>query len=166
MSRINDALKQARQAQPRPPTSHIPTAHATHSADDDRTSPFVWIIPSVIIFLIVAGIFFMAYASAHRTVQSVVGNIEPATNLPVVVQESTPAPAPAPEPAPAPVAEPVELPAVQGIFYSSKSPTAIVAGKTVGPGEKVKGWVVKQIKQNAVILTGADGKEVTVKMQQ
>jgi hypothetical protein len=162
MSRINDALKEARKAQPRTPTSHFTP---THTADDDRTSPFVWLVPSVIIFLIVAGIFFMAWATAHRTVHSIVGNLEPATNPPVTIQDNPPAPAPAPVPAPV-VAEPVNLPVVQGIFYSTKSPTAIVDGKTVGPGEKVKTWRVKQITQNNVILTGPDGKDVKLGMQQ
>jgi hypothetical protein len=162
MSRINDALKQARQAQPRTPTTHFPPGH---TADDDRSSPLIWIVPSVIIFLIVAGIFFMAWASAHRTVHSIVGNIELATNPPVTIQDSPPVPVPAPEPAPV-VAEPVELPVVQGIFYSTKSPTAIVNDKNVSPGDRIKGYRVKAITKDAVILTGPDDQDVKLKMQQ
>jgi hypothetical protein len=162
MSRINDALKEARKAQPRTPTSHFT---ATHTVDDDRTSPLVWIVPSVIIFLIVAGIFFMAWGSAHRTVDSIVGNVDSLTNAPVKIEPAaTPTPTPAAESKPA--VEPVELPVVQGIFYSTKSPTAIVDGKTVGPGDKVKTYRVKQITQNHVILTGADGKDVQLTMHQ
>lgn len=160
MSRINDALKQARQAQPRTPTSSVP---ATHAVDDERSSPFVWIVPSVIIFLIVAGIFFMAWASAHRTVNSIVGNVEISTNPPVTIEQ---APPPPPAPEPKPVVEPVQLPSVQGIFYSTKSPMAILDGKNVSPGDNIKGFRVKEITQSSVILTGADGKDVKLSMQQ
>ena len=76
MSRINDALKQARQATPR--NSELPPQPLAR--DDDHTSPLIWIVPALIIFLIVAGIFFMAWASAHRTMNAIVGNTNWSTN--------------------------------------------------------------------------------------
>ena len=161
MSRINDALKQARQAAPRTTTTGFPPQHM--AANEDRTSPFVWLIPSVIIFLIIAGIFFMAWASAHRTVNSIVGENEFSTNEPVAIETPAPVVAP-PPPAEPPAVDPVELPVLQGVFYSATAPTAIVDGKNVAPGDHVKQFRVKEITKFTVILTGPDGKDVKLGM--
>ena len=162
MSRINDALKQARQAAPRTTTTGFPPQHM--AANEDRTSPFVWIIPSIIIFLIIAGIFFMSWASAHRTANAIVGENDFSTNEPVSIE--VPAPVVAPPPPPEPVAEPVTLPVLQGIFYSATAPTAIVDGKNVAPGDHLKQYLVKEITKFNVILTGPDGKDVKLGMNE
>ena len=165
MSRINDALKQARQATPRTSTTNFPPQHM--AANEDRTSALVWIIPSLIIFLIIAGIFFMAWASAHRTMNAIVGDTNWATNQ-VSVTSSVPAVVvpPAPAPVPEPVTEPEDLPVLQGIFYSPTAPTAIVDNKNVSPGDHVKQYRVKEITKYAVILTGPDGKDIKLGMSQ
>lgn len=161
MSRINDALKHARQAQPRTSTNAFPPQHM--AAKEDRTSPLVWLIPSVIIFLIIAGIFFVSWASAHRTVNEIVNDAE-ATNQPVVVE----VPVPVINTPPPPVAEPepVDLPVLQGIFYSTTAPTAIIDNKNVSPGDRIKQYRVKQITKFTVILTGPDGKDLKLGMSQ
>ena len=161
MSRINDALKQARQAQPRTGTNAFPPQHM--AANEDRTSPLVWIIPSLIIFLIIAGIFFMSWAAAHRTVNSIVGDSE-VTNRPVVVEVPVPVIPPPPPPVVQP--EPEDLPALQGIFYSATAPTAIIDNKNVAPGDRIKQYRVKQITKYTVILTGPDGKDLKLGMSQ
>ena len=129
MSRINDALKQARQAAPRTTTTGFPPQHM--AANEDRTSPFVWIIPSIIIFLIIAGIFFMSWASAHRTANAIVGENDFSTNEPVAIE--VPAPVVAPPPPPEPVAEPVTLPVLQGIFIPPPRPRRLWTAKTWRP---------------------------------
>ncbi len=161
MSRINDALKQARQAQPRTPTNTFTPQHM--ATNEDRTSPLVWLIPSVIIFLIIAGIFFMSWSSAHRTVNAIVGENDISTNPPVVIEVPVITPLPPP---PVIVPEPVELPVLQGIFYSATAPTAIVDNKNVAPGDHLKQYRVKEITKFAVILTGPDGKDVKLGLNQ
>jgi hypothetical protein len=155
MSRINDALKQARQAQPRTSTTTFLPQHL--AAKEDRTSPLLWLIPSLIIFLIIAGIFFVSWASAHRTVNQIVNDPE-ATNEPVVVEIPVPAAPAAPPPVAAP--EPVDLPVLQGIFYSASAPSAIIDNKTVVPGDRIKQYRVKEITKSTVVLTGPDGQEL------
>jgi hypothetical protein len=161
MSRINDALKQARQAQPRTATTTFTPQHM--ASKEDRPSPLVWLIPSVIIFLIIAGIFFMSWASAHRTVNSIVNEDELSTNAPVIVEVPVIAP---PPPPPVAAPEPVDLPVLQGIFYSAKAPTAIVDNKNVAPGDRLKQYRVKEITKYAVILTGPDGQDVKLGLNQ
>ena len=158
MSRINDALKQARQSQPRSAANLTPQHIA---ANEDRTSPLVWIIPSVIIFLIIAAIFFISWATAHHTMNSIVGDtdwptnhVSAASSVPTV-KPTTPAPAPPP---PVTVAE--DLPVLQGIFYSTTAPTAIVDNKNVSPGDQLRQYRVKEITKYSVILTGPDGKDI------
>ena len=161
MSRINDALKLARQATPRTGTTGLPPQHL--AAKEDRTSPFVWLIPSVIIFLIIAGIFFMAWASANHTMQAIANEKDIITNQPVLIEAPAPVavlPPPVAEP------EPVDLPVLQGIFYSAKAPTAIIDGKNVAPGDHVKQFQIKEITKFTVILTGPDGKDVKLGMNQ
>ena len=74
--------------------------------------------------------------------------------------------APPPPPPPVVEAEPVELPVLQGIFYSATAPTAIVDNKNIAPGDHVKQFRVKEITKHTVILTGPDGKDVKLGMNQ
>ena len=112
MSLINDALKQARQAPPRSTPSTLPPLQPAH---DEHSHTAVWLVPAIIIFLVFAAIFFIGWASMHRTVNSIVT----APPDPVTTQEIEVVRAPvAVTPEPAPV---VELPRLQGIFYSPTS---------------------------------------------
>jgi hypothetical protein len=65
----------------------------------------------------------------------------------------------------APAAEPVKVAArsvqpalrLQGIFYSSTKPSALVNGKTVFVGEEISGWRVTAIEPQSVSLQHANG---------
>jgi hypothetical protein len=159
MSLINDALKQARQAPPRnAPTSLPPLQpHARESA-----SAPVWLIPSIVILLVFAAIFFMGWAAAHRTVHDIVTAPSPAPVAQTV--DTAPAPVVTPQPAPPAPAIPPDAPRLQGIFYSSTAPSAILDGKTVSPGDQFKEYKVKEISKYTVTLIGPDKKEFKIGM--
>lgn len=158
MSLINDALKQARQAPPRNPSNSLPPLQPAHN---ESSPTAVWLVPAVIIFLVFAAIFFIGWAAAHRSVHSIVSappdTVETTQQVEVV---AAPVVAPAsPPPAPAP-----DLPRLQGIFYSPTTPTAIMDGKTIRPGDNFKGYTVKAISKNTVTLVDSNKKEYKVGM--
>ncbi len=152
MSLINDALKQARQAPPRTTPSTLPPLQPAH---EEHSHTAVWLVPAIIIFLVFAAIFFIGWASMRRTVHGIVN----APPDPVTTQEvAVVAPVfVAPEPPPV-----VELPRLQGIFYSPTAPSAIMDGKTIRPGDTFKQYKVKAITKFNVILVGPDKKEIKV----
>jgi hypothetical protein len=158
MSLINDALKQARQAPPRNLPNNLPSLQPVA---EEPSPTAVWLIPAIVIFLIVAAIFFIGWAAAHNTVRSIVATPDASLtqqDLNVVVPIK-------PTPPPAPVAPPPpELPRLQGIFYSPTSPTAILDGKTVSPGDQFNEFQVKAISKYTVTLVGPDKKEYQVGM--
>jgi hypothetical protein len=174
MSLINDALKQARQAPPHntpgamPPLQPVP---------EESSSVFAWLIPAIVILLLVAAMFFIGWAVAHRTVHTIV-NAPDAAAPPPVADISPPVVTPppvaslpvAPPPVAAPAVEapppviPADLPKLQGIFYSPTAPSAIVDGKTVRPGDQFRQYHVKAISKYAVTLVGPDHKEVQISM--
>ncbi len=152
MSLINDALKQARQAPPRSTPSTLPPLQ---SAPEEHSHTAVWLVPAIIIFLVFAAIFFIGWVSMHRTVNSIVtAPPDPATTQEVAVVAPVVV---APEPPPV-----VELPRLQGIFYSPTAPSAIMDGKTIRPGDTFKQYKVKDITKFNVILVGPDKKEIKV----
>lgn len=187
MSLINDALKRARTAsssedpalEPPPLRSLQPVAQSVAPATG-------WFISIAVIFLIVAGIFFVGFAMAHRSLSG--GKTSAATKpalvkkpvSPPVVAEVPPATptVPAAQPAPPPVVKPVvkpvakSVPAVhavakpklQGIFYSPTAPAAIVDGRTVRVGDQLSQYHVVEITKLTVTLVGADGKTVKLSM--
>ena len=153
MSLINDALKQARQAPPRNTPSTLPPLQPAHG---ESSHTAVWLVPAIIIFLIFAAIFAVGWSAAHRKVNSIVeAPPDPATTQTVEVVRVPFVP----EPVPVPV---VELPRLQGIFYSPTAPSAILAGKTIRPGDKFEQYTVKEINKFNVILVGADKKEIKI----
>ena len=156
MSLINDALKQARKAPPR----NLPTAVPPLRPVADDASPVPsWLWPSIVVLLIVAAIFFIGWASAHRAVRSIVGTPEPVViTQPVEAATSPVVPPHAPEPPPP--LNPPDAPELQGIFYSPTAPSAIVDGKTVRPGDQFRQYRVKEIGKFTVTLVGPDKKEI------
>jgi len=58
-----------------------------------------------------------------------------------------------------PAAVPELLPKVQGIIYNAANPEAIVNGKTVGVGDRVGNFSVKQILKDGVVFQRPDGSE-------
>jgi hypothetical protein len=158
MSLINDALKRAKQAPPRNTPNALPPLRP---AAEEPSSVPVWLIPSVIIILIFAAIFFIGWSVAHNAVRNIVTAPDAAATQEVAVVP-VPVVAPHPEP-PAPV-NPPDLPALQGIFYSPTMPSAIVDGKTIRPGDHFKQYRVKEITKYTVTLIDQDGKPVKLGM--
>ena len=162
MSLINDALKRARQAPPRPPNSLPPLQPVA----EESPSVLVWLIPALVVLLIVAAIFFIGLASTRRPTVPAIA-VEPGPiDTPQPVAEVSPPPVVAP-PLPAESSIPVNPPAapkLQGIFYSATAPTAIVDGKTVGVGDQFRQYRVKEITKQTVTLVGPDGKAVKIGM--
>ena len=154
MSLINDALKQARQAPPRNAPGTLPPLQPAH---EEHSHTAVWLVPAIIIFLVFAAIFIIGWVSMHRTVNNIVtAPPEPGSSTEPELVLRTPAP-PAPEPAPV-----VQLPRLQGIFYSPTAPSAIMDGKTIRPGDTFKQYKVKEITKFNVILIDPDKKEIKV----
>jgi hypothetical protein len=156
MSLINDALKRAKQAPPRTPNSLPPLQPV---AEESSLVP-IWLIPSLIIILIFAAIFFIGWSFAHSAVRSIVTAPTAATQEVAVVP--MPVAPPKAEP-PAPL-NPPDAPILQGIFYSPTTPSAIVDGKTLRPGDKFKQYRVKEITKYTVTLIDAEGKSVKLGM--
>ena len=153
MSLINDALKQARQAPPRSTPSTLPPLQPAHA---EHSQSAVWLVPAIIIFLVFAAIFFIGWASMHRTIHSIV---TAPPDVPVTAEMEPIATTAAAVPEPTPV---VQLPRLQGIFYSPTAPSAIMDGKTIRPGDTFKQYKVKDITKFNVILVGPDKKEIKV----
>jgi hypothetical protein len=165
MSQINDALKQARQA---PPRSLPNVMQPLQPAADESSPPAIWLIPAIVIVLIVAAIFFIGWAAAHNTVRTITTNPGPAATQEEDTYAAPVAPSPTATPAqpqtpPPPLVLP-KLPKLQGIFYSTTAPTAILDGKTVSPGDQLNNFKVKTISKYTVTLIGPDKKEYEVGM--
>ncbi len=159
MSLINDALKQARKAPPRNTPSALPPLQPIA----DESSPVLaWLLPALVILLIVAAIFFIGWAWAHHTVRVIVA--APDTNDTAQAAAMTlPVITPRPVEAPPPI-NPPDAPKLQGIFYSPTSPSAIIDGKIVHPGDSFHQYKVKAISKYTVTLIGPDKKEIQIGM--
>ena len=92
------------------------------------------------------------------------GSPQPVPTKPATPAGSPPAAAaPAPPPqAPAPAAEAPRL-KVTSIFYSSRSPTAIINGQVIGVGETIEGAKIVAISPRSVDVM-VDGKRVTLRL--
>ena len=159
MSLINDALKQARKAPPRNLPTSVPPLRP---AADDSSLP-AWLFPAFGILLIVAAIFFIGWAMAHRSVRAIAAEPEPPDATQSAPEISVPVVKPQTVQTPAPL-NPPEAPKLQGIFYSLTAPSAIVDGKTVRPGDKFGEYQVKAISKFTVTLVGPDHKELQIGM--
>lgn len=160
MSLINDALKQAQQAPPRIPQR--PMAPLPPD-DDDSGSRKMWIIPAVVILLVCAVVFVIGLATAHRSVKNTVDTVTAETVATQTVVE-VPAQIVPPPPPVAVVVDPDNGPKLQGVFYSAKSPTAIIDGKTVRVGDRFQNYRVKEITKYTVLLVGPDNKPLKLGM--
>ncbi len=87
-----------------------------------------------------------------------------AASPPVVA--ATPAPVVKPVTAPEPpmAVNPSDAPRLQGIFYSPTSPSAILDGQTVRPGDRFLQYRVKEISKFTVTLIKPDGKAIQLNM--
>jgi hypothetical protein len=177
MSEINDALKRARQTPPADTPAGTNQFHPLPPRVEKSSATFGWMIPVFIGVLIVAAVFFIVWAAMHRHAQPIASatptSVAPAHSImeivPAIEHSAAAAPAPlaTPAPAPTPPAAPVapKLPKVQGIFYSTAAPTAILDGKTVGVGDQFGDYRVQQISPDTVTLVAADGKEISIRMK-
>lgn len=165
MSQINDALKRLQKISAEEPPGSLPSLPPPPNPSPSVT---VTLIPAIVIILVVAAVFFIGWAMVHQPAQNIVA-------APVAASVAAPKPAvvaqlaeatPVPIAAPAPVATPVApaLPKLQGIFYSSKTSSAIVDGQMVRPGDAFKKYQVKEITRLAVILTDAEGQTTKLVM--
>jgi hypothetical protein len=161
MSLINDALKQAQQAPPRIPQRPLAPLPPD---DDDSGSRKMWLIPAIVILLVCAVVFVIGLASAHHSVKNTVEIVTAETVATQTVAE-VPAQIVTPPPPPTPVVvDPDNGPKLQGIFYSAKSPTAIIDGKTVRVGDRFQNYRVKEITRYTVLLVGPDNKPLKLGM--
>jgi len=162
MSLINDALKQARQAPPRNPPNSTPPLQPA-AAPDDPSPTAVWLVPAIIIVLVFGAIFFIGWAVAHKAVHESIltaPNDEEDTNQVEII--SVPVgvlPTSAPPVIVTNLAPKFNL---QGIFFSPTAPSAIMAGKTIHPGDQFRQYTVKEITRNTVILLDTNNAEIKV----
>lgn len=157
MSLINDALKKAKQAPPRNLPNSLPPLQPV--ADESSFFP-AWLVPALIILLIFAAIFFIGWSVAHHAVHSMAADPSTTTQDVAVV----PLPVTTPKVENPVLVNPVDLPVLQGIFYSPSAPSAIVDGKTIRPGDKFKQYRVKEIGKFTVTLIDANGKSLKLGM--
>jgi hypothetical protein len=151
MSLINDALKRARDLHRKdpPPGSPPLTPFEARKREDGPG----WILPVVIIVLIVAALFFVAFALIQRGVKKIVNVPEISETQEVETAAASPPP---PVIGPAAITNDVSpvSPHVQGIAYGSAHPWAIIDGRTVFIGDRVGGMRVKAISRSSVSLVG------------
>jgi hypothetical protein len=162
MSLINDALKQARKAPPR----NVPSALPPLPPAEESWSLPGWFMPAMVVFLIIAVIFFIGWASAHHSVRKV-AQVPPETveSPPPVAADPPTAAKPPPADASPPAMNPADAPKLQGIFYSPTDPSAIIDGKTVRLGDQFRQYHVKAISKYTVTLVGPDHKEFKIGME-
>lgn len=174
MSHINDALKRAKQSQQQQ-KQNPPPVPALLPLEPPARGDLSWLFPIVIVALVLIACLFIALAFVIR---------KPAVESRVAISSEQSAPAPAPQkrtpvaasptPAPAPSAVPVETPApppapvlkLQGIFYNTVPPQAIVNGQTVYVGDLINGFRVKLISRNNVVFLAPDGSEKTLTLNE
>jgi len=161
MSLINDALKQARQAPPRNPPNSTPPLQPA-ATPDDASPTAVWLVPAIIIVLVFGAIFFIGWASAHKAVHesilSAPDDVEDTNQVEIV---SVPVGI-IPTSAPPVITNAAPKFNLQGIFYSPTAPSAIMAGKTIHPGDQFRQYMVKEITRNTVILLDSNKTEIKV----
>jgi hypothetical protein len=171
MSRINDALKQARQAQrqtppsaltPLPPVAPRPGPAQMARETDSPGSAIGWIWPGVVGFLIVTACLLIGLALVMRTPIKTAGDSNPPVAQPVKLT-ATPIPTPTskapPVAIPVPSSPPPPKTGLQGIVYTATRPWAIVNGQTVQVGDQLGEFRVVSISQHDVTLEKADGSQ-------
>ncbi len=185
MSLINDALKQARQAQPKAaaPASGPTMRPVERACRPEEGQGFL--LPSLIaVALLVGGVSIWEgigasngapKVSAHApipTLQPAIPAAEsrsiPTPQVSPSVSNTVPADAAAPGPAAtpatntvAPVEQPKPAPLVyklQGIFYQPNNPSAVINGKPVFPGSRVGDATVVAITQDSATIVTLSGR--------
>lgn len=161
MSRINDALRQAQQ---RPP-GNLSTPRPIFRTDDHETNPVVtWLVSALAILIIAAACFCLGWIISNHN-SDTAADLDTSTTPEPVATSSLPVIHSTVTNLSTDVTnEPVPAPVLQGIFYSPTSPSAILNGKTVQPGDQIGSYRVKAISKYTVTLVGADDQEIQVGM--
>jgi predicted DNA-binding transcriptional regulator YafY len=171
MSLINDALKRAQESQQKNPPPHLPPIPPAENKSGGGKS----FLPALIIVLIFAAGIFIGLAVSHNSQRRAQAQrLNTQVNLVSLVPTSAPTqkvealvptiPKSKPTNAIAAVSNSVETLKVQGIVYDLKRPWAIVAGKTVFVGDKVRDFRVTRISKDAVTLQANDGSITNLKV--
>jgi hypothetical protein len=170
MSLINDALKRARDSQsanPAPPAASLPPLAPVEPANRGGHG-WIFALATILFFAAICLLAGLAQFK-HKNPPVVAVAQAPIPSAPPVVTASVAAPAPVASSAPVPaasqaaadtnqtaaVSEP--LPKVQGVIFNTAHPLAIVSGKTVGPGDRVGVFLVKNISPSGVTFQRPDG---------
>jgi len=184
MSRINDALKRAQNAQQNNPPPHGGPQMQPVSPEQAATRGIGLALPFAFVLIALVGLLFVWQIRQKHAAQNTSPaesrsvTVAPAAPPKVVVVSSTVkpiSPAPVEEPmaqtaiAPAPPAQPVArpLPApapvpaappalkLQGILFSGSSSSALINGQSVMTGDRVGEYRVRIISQRSVTLVSA-----------
>lgn len=159
MSLINDALKRAREAQPQspPPQASLQLRPAEPAPAANRGMGMI--VPAVIAFLALIGVFFVWHAERRPPVKQPAPETKAtppaAPKIAPPVQIAAVAPTPTPPAAPVPALPPVEPLKLQAIFFAPGHSSAIINGKTVFAGETFKGYRVADIAETSATLVSA-----------
>jgi hypothetical protein len=150
MSQINDALKRAKDMQPKNTPSSVPPMQPVESPAGQHGANWIWPVVIILLLLLLAGLFIAISTGSHAE-KKIVAEPPP---VPVVQAAAAPAPPPA-----APATEALKSMApkparLQGIVYDPVHPYAIVSGKTVFVGDSVDGMRVTGISRDAITLVG------------
>jgi hypothetical protein len=175
MSLINDALKRARETQRNTPPPGAAPLPPVESPPRGGTG---WILAvAVILFLAALCLFIGPTVFGHKPAPVATAKAPDISAQPPVeaALATVPAPSVLPSPAsntnsplvvntnPPPATVVVEQwPRVQGIIFNTTRPLAIVNGKTVGAGDRVGNYQVKQILKTSVVFSRADGSQKTL----
>lgn len=161
MSLINEALKRAKEAQPKTPPGGAPPLPPVELPSRGGNSTWILILAAVL-FLAAIGFLLSATFSRHKA--AVPAAALPAPE-PVIVAQAKPEQTNPPEIAKTPAASaPVEtvkigehLPKVQGILFDAVHPVAIVDGKMKRVGDYDGKYLVEEISRDSVTFQRADG---------
>jgi hypothetical protein len=150
MSQINDALKRAKDMQPKNTPSSVPPMQPVESPASQHGANWIWPVVIILLLLLLAALFIAISAGSHAE-KKIVAEPLPAPVVQAAAAPATPPAAPAPEALKSTAPKAARL---QGIVYDPVHPYAIVSGKTVFVGDSVDGMRVTAISRDAVTLAG------------
>ena len=150
MSQINDALKRAKDMQPKNTPSSVPPMQPVESPAGQHGANWIWPVVIILLLLLLAGLFIAISTGSHAE-KKVIAEPVPAPAVQTAAVPAAPPKAPAPEIVKSKLPKPARL---QGIVYDPVHPYAIVSGKTVFVGDSVDGMRVTGISRDAITLVG------------
>jgi hypothetical protein len=155
MSLINDALKRAKESQPKNPPAGAPPLPPIQPPS--RGGAHWILIVAAVLFLAAIYLCIGAFAEFKATPAPIA--VAPA----IVETQKITAVSP---PVATPEISSEKLPRLQGILFEAVRPVAIVDRQTVRVGDRVGDYVVKAISENSVTFQAADGSLKEVKINE